>query len=144
MVVLDSPLDLVISCVRETSTRNTLWPVFCLVFRWLHFWYNWFALWAYIFYFTPKAFWGGLPQPAEGGTAQQCLGAPAKGSHPLMRLLIVEAAARPRVSNSSELYWCVLVWRRERLKLKSYRGPGEHDSGGLQSRDKAIKERNMT
>ena len=37
ITLLDSPLYLVISCVRETRIHNTLLPIFCWVFGWLHF-----------------------------------------------------------------------------------------------------------
>lgn len=79
-------------------------------------------------------FWEGvhrLYQVAKGVTVQQRLGTLAQGSSPPVYIPIVEATAHSGVSDSLELYWCVLVWRKESLKLKYHSGTGESESDGL-------------
>lgn len=63
-------------------------------------------------------FWEGvhrLYQPAIGTMAQQRLGTPAQGSNPVRHIPIVEATVYSEVSNSLELNWFVLVWRKGNL-----------------------------
>lgn len=79
-------------------------------------------------------FWEGVHrfyQVAQGAMIQQRLGTLAQESNPPMYISIVEAAAHSGVSDSLELYWCALVWRKESLKLKYYSGTGKSESDGL-------------
>lgn len=119
ITLLDSPLYLVISSVRRNKEYIILYYQFSVEYLDNCIWYDWFKPMSLCIFFIIKHSEKGFPSlPKRAWRTARIRNPCSRKWSSDACTLTVEAAAHPGVSNSWDLHWCVLVWRRESLEAE--------------------------